>query len=101
MVVAIDPTLGGTLTYTDHNADAFAFTIPSNAVSTAVDLVLQPTTAVTVPTNLAFLGQSFTLDAFINHGKKKPGVSFLRKVLFLESLFVTFVSLSDGLAQNP
>ena len=29
-----------------------------------MDLVLKPTTALTVPTNLASLGQSFTLDAF-------------------------------------
>lgn len=66
VISAIDPTLGGSLTYTDQNAAAFAFTVPSNAVEAAVELVLQPTTALTVPTNLAFLGQSFTLDAFMN-----------------------------------
>lgn len=66
VVAAIDPTLGGNLTYTDQNAAAFAFTIPGHAVETAVDLVLKPTTALTLPANLAFLGQSFTLDAFAN-----------------------------------
>ena len=66
IVAAIDPTFGGTLTYSEQNVAAFAFTIPGNAVETAVDLVLKPTNALTVPTDLAFLGQSFTLDAFVN-----------------------------------
>lgn len=58
--------LGGTLVYTDANTNQFTIELPAGAVDVATELVLQSRDPLTIPSGLDFIGQSFTLDAYIN-----------------------------------
>lgn len=66
IATVIDPVLGGTLVYTDANTNQFTIELPAGAVDVATELVLQPRAPLTIPNGFDFIGQSFTLDAYVN-----------------------------------
>lgn len=66
IATVVDPTLGGTLTYTDTNDNQFTIDVPAGAVDVATNLVLQPQSLPSQPVGFSFIGESFTLNAYIN-----------------------------------
>lgn len=66
VVTLVEPVGGGTLTYSDADANHFTFTVPGGAVDEATEFMLQPGSDPLVPNNFMFASQSFTLDAVAN-----------------------------------
>ena len=75
MRLAVDPTIGGTLTYTDTQGLPTLIQVPAGAVTEPTTLFYTPVETPTPPSGFAFAGHAFDLDAY-QGGALQPGLTF-------------------------
>ncbi len=75
LAVAVDPTTGDTLVYTDTQGSPTVIQVPGGAVTETITLVYTPVETTTSPSGFAFAGHAFDLDA-CRGGLLLPGFVF-------------------------
>ena len=73
--LAVDPTIGGTLTYTDTQGLPTVIQVPAGAVTELITLLYVPVDTATAPSGFAFAGHAFDLDGY-QGGSLLPGLTF-------------------------
>lgn len=62
--MVVEPDSGGTLVYTDPTGTATTITVPTDAVTSTIEIVFTPVAEAAPPQGLDFAGHAFTLDAY-------------------------------------